>query len=296
MNDEEKYLFDLQGYLVLEDVMSAEELAVVNDQLDGHRTWEGENPLGFQFVKRYNDFLINAGYLHSSERPMRSLIAHPRVLPYLEALLGDGFRYDEGQALFARPGVGALILHNGGTPWDPVLGYQVRDGHIHAGHLVAAFCLTDATEAQGGFAAIPGSHKSAFPCPPDFRRWKTVGPWVKRVPVKAGSVILFADTVTHGSWPWEADFERRVVFCRYTPGMVQHGAPAPVADETPFDDWSPLERRLLRRPHEWHFGVAEDGYTETQRSSVIAADGYVMKDHSHQIVPVAQDERSDAHT
>ena len=34
MNDHEKYLFDLQGYIVLEDVLSASELKACNDAID----------------------------------------------------------------------------------------------------------------------------------------------------------------------------------------------------------------------------------------------------------------------
>ncbi|MFE2555633.1 phytanoyl-CoA dioxygenase family protein [Streptomyces sp. NPDC059352] len=294
MNEEEKYRFDLNGYLVLEDVLGAEELAAVNSALDGHGLWEGENKHDFRLLKQYNPFIANAGPLHETERPVRDLLAHPKVLPYLEELLGADLRYDEGQVLFARKGAGALVLHNGNTPWEyPPLSYQVREGQIYAGHLIVAFCLTDALADQGGFAVVPGSHKSHFPMPDEYAAWEKTGDFVSRVPVKAGSVVLFADTATHGSWPWAADFERRVVFCRYTAGMVQHTSPAPVPEDTDFDDWTPVERRLLRPPFAWH-QENDGGFKERQRTSVRTEEGWVMSEYAQQIIPSAEATARDA--
>lgn len=294
MNEEEKYLFDLRGYLVLPDALGQQEVAEVNAALDNHGLWDGENKLGYPLLKRYNPFIANAGPLHTTPRPVRNLISHPAVLPYLEELLGPDLRYDEGQVLYARKGAGALILHNGNTPWEyPPLTYQVRDGRMYGGHLIAAFCLTDALADQGGFAVIPGSHKSNFAPPEDFQTWAKVGDWVSRVPVKAGTVVLFADTATHGSWPWVADFERRVVFCRYTAGMVQHSSPAPVPSDLPEEEWTDVERRLLRPPYAWHFQHDEAGYAEKSRTSVRTEEGWVMDDHSGQIFPVHEDTGSE---
>ena len=36
MNEEQKYLFDLTGYLLLRDVLSAEELQALNAGIDQH--------------------------------------------------------------------------------------------------------------------------------------------------------------------------------------------------------------------------------------------------------------------
>lgn len=294
MNEEQKYLFDLRGYLVLENVLSQEEIAEANAALDNHGLWDGENKLGFPLLKQYNPFIANAGPLHLTPRPVRGMISHSEVLPHLEEVLGPDLRYDEGQVLYARQGAGALVLHNGNTPWEyPPLTYQVRDGRIYGGHMIAAFCLTDAQADQGGFAVIPGSHKSSFEPPESFQAWEKTGDWVSRVPVKAGDVVLFADTATHGSWPWVADFERRVVFCRYTAGMVQHSSPAPVPEDAPDEEWTSVERRLLRPPFAWHFQHDEAGYAERQRTSVRTAEGWVMNDHSGQIIPLTDDSASE---
>ncbi len=43
MTDEERYLFDLQGYMVLEDVLKADELRDLNQVLDEYDLWN-ESP------------------------------------------------------------------------------------------------------------------------------------------------------------------------------------------------------------------------------------------------------------
>jgi hypothetical protein len=105
--------------------------------------------------------------------------------------------------------------------------------------------------------------------------------------VRAGSAVLFVDTATHGSWPWDAEFERRVAFCRYTAGMVQHSSPAPIPEDTSDGDWTAVERRVLRPPFAWHFQHGEAGYTESQRTTVGSNEGWVMSKHSQQIITVA---------
>ena len=36
MNEEEKYLFDLNGYLVIKDVLASDEIALCNQSVDQH--------------------------------------------------------------------------------------------------------------------------------------------------------------------------------------------------------------------------------------------------------------------
>jgi len=95
MTDEERYLFDLQGYMVIEDVLNPDELGDLNHTLDEYDLWN-ETPGHdnfFDFWKN-GDGQISAGPLHRFAKPFRQLVAHPRIVPYLADLLGNQFRSD----------------------------------------------------------------------------------------------------------------------------------------------------------------------------------------------------------
>ena len=85
MTDEERYLFDLQGYMVIEDVLKLDEYDLWNET-PGHDNF-------FDFWKN-GDGQISAGPLHRFAKPFRQLVAHPRIVPYLADLLGNQFRSD----------------------------------------------------------------------------------------------------------------------------------------------------------------------------------------------------------
>ena len=265
MTEEERYLFDLQGYLVVEDVLKTAELQSLNDLLDGYDLWNqprGED-LFFDFWEN-NDHQISAGPLHRWDKPFRQLIGHPRITPYLTEFLGSQFRYDHGHAMVMRKGGAPFALHGGGAPWKPAISYQVVDSQIHSGLLVVEYALCDHGETDGGFCAVPGSHKSNFVCPPSFKPLTEVEPWLQRIPLKAGSALIFTEALTHGTLSWTAAHERRALFYRYTPGHmafvgryredgieeddVEYGA-YPQSSDIDDDDWSPLERRILEPPY-----------------------------------------------
>ena len=69
------------------------------------------------------------------------------------------------------------------------------------------------------------------------------------MPFKAGSVLIFTESLTHGTLPWKADHERQVVFFRYSP--VQAGAFRSHFSEDlkdDLDDFTPEQQAVLIHP------------------------------------------------
>ena len=112
MKGEEKFQVDLEGYLVIKNVLTDDEVAEMNAIIDkgdlqGPPTLWGE--------------------------PFKRLIDHPKILPYLLDLLGPHVRLDHDYALFMEKGQGRGGLHGGedggragghvGDHW-----YKYRDG------------------------------------------------------------------------------------------------------------------------------------------------------------------------
>ena len=265
MTDEERYLFDLQGYLVIDDVLKPDELDDLNHLLDDYDLWaEPREQDRFFDCWKNDEHQITRGPLHRFSRPFRQLIGHPRIIPYLTDLLGRQFRYDHGHAMLMRKGGGPFGLHGGAVPWHPGIRYEVAEGQIRSELLVVEYALCDVDERDGGFCVLPGSHKSNFPCPSSFAAFEKTGPWLRHVQQKAGSAVIFTEALTHGTLPWTADHERRALFYRYTPGYMAFvgryredkqeeadgGYPRP--SHSAEDDWRPEERRILEAPYLWN--------------------------------------------
>ena len=155
-----------------------EELDELNGLLDAYDIWNqprGED-LSFDFWQN-DEHQISAGPLHMWAKPFRSLIAHRSTVPYLTEILGPRFRYDHGHAMVMRAGGTPFGLHGGATPWDSAIAYDVAQGRIQCGLVVVQYTLCDVSESDGGFCALPGSHKSGFAWPESFKSLTDPGMW-----------------------------------------------------------------------------------------------------------------------
>ena len=221
MNEQERFVFDTQGCLLLPDLLSQGEISRLVQAFP--RDDKGEIVLEAPDDSSHHDLL-------AWDEPLgRDLINHPGVLPYLEALLtgpdGDypgcrNFVLTHEYTMYLRPGVKGPSFHNCGTPHDPWHGYSVRDGKIYCALLTVIWLLNDVGPDDGGFWYIPGSHKASFPMPPGLIANEWIPDCVVQPAAKAGSAILFTEALTHGTRPWRADRDRYVLFYKYVPGYM----------------------------------------------------------------------------
>ena len=247
MNDEERYLFDLMGYIVIEDVLSPTELRELNALIDRRDAWG-------QYEREHQGSTVgpnnlHVGPLHEWEEPFRRLISDSRLIPYLVEIIGPKYRFDHGYAIFMKKGGSQHRLHGGATPYDPAQYYHWRNERMYNGLIVVSYALGDVNPGDGGFAAIPGSHKSNLPCPSYFKTFEKTGAWLQQVPQKAGSAIIFTEALTHGTWPWTANTERRSLLYKFSPGHMSWATRYPSPDDAPAADWSAQARRILEPPH-----------------------------------------------
>lgn len=240
MTDEERFIADLNGYLVIKNVLDEHELAEMNEVAD--RLFDGDEGL-----RRGKGRVCLWG------EPFRRLIDHPKVTPYIEALLGPWFRLDHDYAIFMKQGAGGGGLHGGedggrpggseGDHW-----YRYRDGVMRNGLSVFTFFLTPARAGDGGFACIPGSHKSNFlsAIPADVRSFDRPSPYVVQPEVEAGDALFFTEALVHGTMPWTAEHERRALLYKYSPGHSAWSGNFYDLDE--FDTLTEQQRRILSPP------------------------------------------------
>ena len=108
MTEDEKYLFDINGYIVVRGILSKEEVAKANEAIDHHadkiRERTGELSLSrdsttLKGITGRGDLGGLLAWEKPWRDPFRAMIAHPRIVPYLHEILGPGFRMDHNAGL-----------------------------------------------------------------------------------------------------------------------------------------------------------------------------------------------------
>jgi len=94
----------------------------------------------------------------------RRVLAHPMLVPYYHAMMGEGYRMDHLPLLIQQaPGADGFVFHGGkmnddGT-WCEELAYQWHGGKMHNRLLAVSVAMTETKEGDGGFCIIPGSQE-----------------------------------------------------------------------------------------------------------------------------------------
>lgn len=194
MDDKQRRQWDEEGYLLLDQVLSPDEVSVLLDAADRAvagsrgRVDQGGSK-AFKIIRAVEQ-----------DASLDFLIDHPATLPVLLDLLGPSLQI-LGTEIFVRlpaPGSEPLVeWHKDGgpalsrilhRPGDPVLQLKIQ------------YFLTDLSEPDSGnFMLVPGSHRRPFP--PDGR--VSAGDLARAVQVLArpGDALLFPWALWHAVAP-----------------------------------------------------------------------------------------------
>lgn len=235
----ETYLFDLRGYIILENALSQKEVAEINAAINvllpmEHGEWDG-------YVHATNFGAkdgLNLQQIYEGGEPFEKLIDHPSWFEKVKYFVGGEGTFDalhgplfidEAFANIRRPGE-AIPLHSGGHECVKRTQYMYKNGRFMCGQVNILIALTDMLPGDGATMVIPGSHKSNF-AHPHFAQhnWESA-PSVDNVEgaieanMKAGDALLFVDAISHGSAKRTNPGERRIIVYRYGPswGNFRH--------------------------------------------------------------------------
>lgn len=239
MNEQERYLFDLQGFLAVPNALSAAQISDLNRLWDERIARETTTDATTQ---RWGNILEWGD-------PYLDLIDNPRITPYLDEILGERFRLDHDYADLIRSGKGPIgtRLHGGGTPFDSSQYYHFHQGKMHNGLTVVAYNLCDVNEGDGGFGCVPGSHKSNYPFPEEWKELDHFQPFMRAVTGPAGTAVIFTEALTHGTLPWKGAGERRTLFYKYSPNAVSWSAH--YYDASRYKGLSERQQAILEAPN-----------------------------------------------
>lgn len=209
-SDEQKYLFDMRGWLLLPGVLSASDCAEMR-----------------AFCERLHN---DPESLPEHERsviagPMQALTDHPIVVglmnefvayPGLSSSECYGFRQESASLFYREVGDGTFQPHNGNGmfrfPGDSHL-YRCIPGKANSGLTRVVWELNPITEGNGTLL-ITASHKAVYPAPeavhtPDSPIWDTYT-------CPQGSLLFFTEALTHSARPWiNSDHPRIAIFSCY---------------------------------------------------------------------------------
>ena len=240
MNDIEKYLFDLNGYIILKKAIGQDDLAEMNQWVDDH--WEhvegarrsneeGSGAwIGNVETHTYSDADgCNFQNIIEGGAVFRRLINYPAWIEHCRRWINpiNGLSIHEN-LLNVRGRGGYIGIHGGGAlPLFYLTFRQQNTGEWMVGQINVIGALQDIGPGDGATTVIPGSHKSAMRHPllteevyrSDDAAGNQIG--MKELHMETGDVLMLTDAMTHGSADRTNDGCRRITLYRYSPRYLR---------------------------------------------------------------------------
>lgn len=228
MNDEQRFMFDLKGWLLLPGVLGATEVAAVKAHV-----LAGGSPF--------------AG-------PAQELLDHPAIVDVLTDVLSDQpsdpdahpFRCESSFVTIRSAGWtgGSNIPHvvlpaRRGGPMT----YQCRNGRIYAGLTRVVWELNPVRAGMGGTQFLSGTHKAEFPFPGSVCAQDNAH--LESYACPAGSAFIFSESLLHAGTEWrDREHDRVSIFSAYNSLWAQwHRLNL---EQGPIDAMPPKRRSLFR--------------------------------------------------
>jgi hypothetical protein len=204
MTDEERFRFDLTGFLVRPAILTPDEVEAIREQI---------------YRIKHNPESLPPEHRAVPGGPASVLIDHPKVIEVLHEIIGPQIRLEGTYCVWRKKGEQHGGLHGGGPQQaDPIFGYRANNGRIHAGMVRVVFEFTDVGKDDGGTHFIVGSHKANFPMHPDHLSLEEGerSPFLMSYDCPAGSAVFFTENLCHAGPIWKRDTPRVAVLNAYS--------------------------------------------------------------------------------
>lgn len=228
MTEEERWLFEVAGYLVIPDALSPSEVASCLEAAQRlHASYPGGEwrQLGASYEK---------------EPAIEPLIDHPSVIHKARALFGDYFIVQSSWCTLSPPGYPGGGWHQDGSGAYEFCRLAASTPLVQ---LRVGYFLTDQSDPDmGNMVMIPGSHNALSAMPKELRHQDSALQQV--ICGRPGTALMFHQGVYHRGTRNARDFDRYIQHIVYAPPWLipsdrQRNDPAFMERTTP------LRRALL---------------------------------------------------
>ncbi|TLS49192.1 phytanoyl-CoA dioxygenase family protein [Paenibacillus antri] len=219
-----------QGYLVVENALSEDEVREASEAIDDILSGASQGSK-IQFVKPRSelhtmDDVIKAArkiYEYADHEPrLRSIVLHAKLLAALERLFGEAPKPVQDQALLKPPSGGAE------KPWHQDMAYGPL---AYDKSVVGVWIALDPAELDNGcMHVIPYSHREGGAPHYAVRDWQLCDASVRvdrdvAVPLAPGGALFFSGLLHHGTPPNFSSKRRRALQIHYAPESARKLSP-----------------------------------------------------------------------
>ena len=211
MTEEQRFFFDLKGWLLIPGVLEEGELEEMREHLRVLRS----EPDKLAPEDRF-------GYAG----PISRLHDHPAVVGVLRRIVGSdvsgdayGFRLDGNYIQYRKAGDTGIGPHGGGPRVGPNA-YQCKNQKIYSALTRVVWELNEVEAGKGGTLLMSGSHKSNFNVPEEHMN--TDSPLFEAYSCPPGSILFFTENLCHSGATWRMSHPRLAVFNCYTHHQAQY--------------------------------------------------------------------------
>ncbi|MET9317284.1 phytanoyl-CoA dioxygenase family protein [Kribbella sp. NPDC003505] len=198
LTQDEKDQLDRDGYLPLEGILTADEVAAINERLAELTAAEGDRAGLEVHQEKGTDRLAD---LVNKDARFAVCFSHPRVLAAMRHVLGE-FRLSSLNSRAALPGEGHQALHaDSGHPVEPGA-YEVCN---------SIWLLDDFTPENGATRVVPGSHRRGTMPADEMPDPAAAHPDQIQLTGRAGTVVVFNSHLWHGGTKNHTDKPRRAL-------------------------------------------------------------------------------------
>ncbi len=211
MTEEQKFFFDLKGWLLIAGVLEEDQIRELKE---------------FLHLLKHEPERLDPEDRYGYGGPVAELHDHPAVVGVLRVILAPdindhayGFRLDGNYVQYRQPGSAGIDPHGGGPNVNANFSYQCKNQRIFSALTRVVWELNEVEKGNGGTLLMSGTHKANFAVP-ESHLIKKSGLF-ETYSCPPGSVLFFTENLCHSGADWQLPHPRIAIFNCYTHSQAQ---------------------------------------------------------------------------